>query len=124
GQEQSMLALCDKRCMVRTMPPVVKMKAVDERLRARPGETVPCRLVLERTSLFAGPMDVELISAPAEVTADKVRFGAGESAAATAVRLGPGVSLKSAPALKFRATGRLQGEAVAVTEVTVAVQLD
>ncbi len=125
GQELSMLALSDKRCMIRSMPPVVKLKAVDPVLAARIAETVPCRLELERTSNFMGPMQIELIEpAPASgVSAAKFHVDAGQSSALVPVQFAAASSLPSGTTLKFRATGNLAGDILVVSEATVALKM-
>jgi len=124
GQKQSMLALCDKRCMIRTLPTLVKLKAAEEEVVARRGSTVTCQLVLERTSNFAGPMEVELVEPDgrAGFTADKVRIEAGQNRATVPVRVAKMAT--SRQALKFRATGRLPGEVTVISEATVAVKME
>src|SRR5206468_9773685 len=60
GQKQAMLGISDKRCMIRTRPPLVKLRAADEQVVIRPGAVVPVKVLLERTSNFSGSMEVEL----------------------------------------------------------------
>ncbi|MBI1914595.1 MAG: hypothetical protein HYS12_07635 [Planctomycetes bacterium] len=123
GQKQSMLALCDKRCMIRTLPPMVKLKAAADQVIARPGTTVTCNLVLERTSNFAGPMEVELVDPDAQAgfVAEKVRIEPGQNRATVSVRVAKTAMSRN---LKFRATGRLPGDVTVVTEATVAVKVE
>ncbi|MFQ5731288.1 MAG: hypothetical protein ACE5KM_04955, partial [Planctomycetaceae bacterium] len=60
GRRQSVLVLSEKRNMLRTLPPVVKMNAVAPAVTGVAGKTVRCELQLERTSNFPGPMTVRL----------------------------------------------------------------
>jgi hypothetical protein len=122
GQQQSMLAIADKRCMVRTLPSLVQLKAIDDRVTAQPGETVRCRLMLERTPNFTGPMDIDLIEPTAATGffADPVRISAGETEAEIAVRIGTPLAAESV--LKFRATGRLGDDVVVVSQATMPLQ--
>jgi hypothetical protein len=122
GQKQSMLTLCDKRCMIRTLPPVVKLKAADKQITVRPREKVACKLVLERTSNFKGPMDVELLSDEG-LTADKVHIEAGATTVTVTVHAGPKVTAREGLALRFRAIGQLPGDVTVISETTVAVNV-
>jgi hypothetical protein len=121
GQQQTLVGLSDRRCMVRTRPPVVKLRAVTESLVARPG-AVECQLALERTSLFNGAMQIELIDAPPGVTlaVEKVEIPVGKDAVAVVVKLTKAVS--NATALKFRATGKAGGGVTVVSEAVVALK--
>lgn len=121
GQKQAMLAICDKRCMIRTTPPVAKLRAADASIPLGPGAAAECRLVLERTSNFAGPMDVELRDPPPGVSADKVRIEAGQTTIAVRVQVGGGATQRPL-ALRFRGTGQLAGGAVVVSETRVELR--
>ena len=121
GQKQTLLAVCDKRCMVRTLPPVAKLRAVTSEVEARPGAVLTCKLVLDRTSTFTGPATVELVALPG-FTAEPVRLKEGEKQVAVTVRVGEGIRLPPDVALKFRATGNLPSGATLVTEATIAVR--
>jgi hypothetical protein len=123
GQKHAMLALCDKRCMIRTLPPVVKLKAADKQLTVRSGEKIACKLVLERTSNFKGPMDVELIDPDSGFTADKIHIKAGETSATVTVLLGPKVAAGEGLALRFRAIGQMPGDVTVISETVVAVKV-
>jgi hypothetical protein len=122
GQKQSMLALCDKRCMIRTMPTLVKLKAAADQVVARPGTALTCKMVLERTSNFPGPMDVELIDADRQAgfTAEKVRIAAGQDHATVSVHVP--TTAASRKVLTFRAIGRLPGDGMVISEATVTVK--
>jgi hypothetical protein len=120
GQKQTLLSVSTHRCMVRTLPPVVKLRAETKEIAARPGETVECRLVVERAA-FNGPLDVALLEAPG-FAADPVHVEAGQSELTIRVRL------TSEPqagdrALQFRATGRLETGQTARTEASVPVRI-
>jgi hypothetical protein len=123
GQKQAMLAVCEKRCMIRTMPPVVKLKATEERLSLRPGGMVSCPLVLERTANFTGPMDVELLNPPPGVSADKLRIEPSATRATVTVRAAANVRFATAT-VRFRATGtRAQGvKVISEAEATVSME--
>ena len=124
GQKQSMLAISDKRNMIRTMPTVVKLKALDDHVTVKPGETVRCRLFLDRTPNFDGVMDIELISPESNsgFVAERVRIAAGETLADVAVRVGDLAGCPSNLSIQFRAVGQLHEDVTVISETTVSVR--
>lgn len=123
GQDQSVLVLSEKRNMLRSMPPVVKLKSVDETVQATPGETIPVRLQLQRTSNFPGPMKVELLNSPSasgiEIAPAEFAAGERELTVQLAVTRKPGT--KPMP-LVFRATGQLRDRKI-LSETRVELQV-
>lgn len=122
GRQQTILAVADRRCMVRTRPPVTKLRAAESQLHARSGSPVECGLVLDRTSNFGGAMRVELVEAPPGVS---LRGGTAEipaGSAAVTVKVDVGSSVPAA--LKFRATGQMAGGATVVSEAVVVLKWD
>src|SRR2546423_5289182 len=105
------MALSDRRCMVRTRPPVAKLRAADETVAARAGSVVECKLILDRTSQFSGDVQVELIDSPPGVVrlSEQAEIPAGKDSVTLKVRLSKEASRSSAPSLKFRATGKISG---------------
>ena len=126
GQRQSMLSICDKRNMIRTMPTVVKLKSLDDSVTARPGATVRCQLVLDRTPNFDGAMDIELVEPEIRsgFTAERVRIEPGQTRAEVSVRIGDSASLPSDLSFKFRAVGQLREEVTVISEVAIPVRID
>lgn len=121
GTKQTILAVCEKRCMVRTMPPVVKLRATATASTARPGEMIECKLALERTTNFTGPADIELVATPG-AHADAVHIESGSNEAVLRVKLDRDVPVPlNGLILKFRATGPLPSGTVAVSEATIAL---
>ncbi|MDA1163425.1 MAG: hypothetical protein O3B13_10010 [Planctomycetota bacterium] len=121
GKEQSVLVLAEKRNMLRSMPPVVKLRSIDEFISAAEGETVSCGLRLQRTTNFDGPMKVELLSQFPEVCveAGAAVFDAGK--AETTIPVKVATSKTDSPViLRFRATGQLN-DRVLITETTVTL---
>ena len=110
--------------MIRTMPTVVKLKAVDDHFLAKPGETVHCQLFLERTPNFDGAMDVELIAAESTsgFAADRVRIAAGATRAEIFVRVGDLTRCPSDLSLKFRAVGQLREDVTLISETSIPVR--
>jgi hypothetical protein len=125
GQQQSLLVLSEKRNMLRSMPPVVKLKAVEPQITATPGGTAICRLRLERTSNFDGPMRIELVDAESSLAlaADKVSFGSGQSEVEVAIRISDAMPSGAECTLKFRATGHLNSNIVVISEGTVRLRV-
>src|SRR6185436_16277520 len=60
GQPQSTCIVSEMRCMVRTLPTVTRLVADDRELSFAADGTATCRLRLERTSLFSGPLQISL----------------------------------------------------------------
>jgi hypothetical protein len=126
GQRQSTLVVSEKRNIVRTLPPVVKLAAADKEIAARPGETVRCKFVLDRTSNFTGAMDVELVEPQPETgfVAEPVRIEANQSTAEVAVRVPAQLDRTTAPILRFRARGQLSPQVTIVSEATVSLKFE
>jgi hypothetical protein len=124
GRRQSTLVVSEKRNLIRTLPTVVKLKAAEKEVAARPGATVTCKLQLERTSNFPGPMEVELVASADEqgVRADPVRIEQGKSDAAVEVHFSPDLEPRVGTALRFRATGKLDGTIPVITETALPVR--
>ncbi|GAB4141079.1 MAG: hypothetical protein Tsb009_10720 [Planctomycetaceae bacterium] len=121
GKRQSVLVLSEKRNMLRTLPPVVKLKSVTEAVNAKPGSTVSCRLKLERTSNFPGPMTVQLLPTPG-FSARPVTFKARQTKVEIPVVVNQSVEAKTTQ-LKFRAAGKMQNGTQIYSETTVEVRL-
>lgn len=124
GKEQAVLVLAEKRNMLRSMPPVVKLRSVDETISATAGETVSCRLRLQRTSNFDGLMKVELLNEMSDscVVPGAATFAAGETLATVPIKVGPSKNGESVK-LRFRATGQLNDRIlISETEVTLNIQ--
>ncbi len=126
GQRQTMLSICDKRNMIRTMPTVVKLKSLDEAVTARLGSIVRCQLVVDRTPNFDGAMEIELVEPEARsgFIAERVRIEAGQTRAEVAIRLGDSVNLPPDLSFKFRAVGQLREDVKVISEVAVPVRIE
>lgn len=125
GQRQSMLSICDKRNMIRTMPTVVKLKALDEHVVFRPGATIRCQFMLDRTANFDGAMDLELIEPTARTgfTAERLRIEPGQTRADVSVRIDNSASGPPDLSLRFRAVGQLREDVTVISEVVVPVRV-
>src|SRR5262249_35602538 len=107
----------------RTLPTLVRLRAVQGEVTARPGGAVSCPFVLDRTPNFTGAMTLVLLETPG-FTAEAGGIEAGSRAAVLHGRLHKGGRPPPAPGLRFRATGQLASGAAVVTEATVAVGLE
>lgn len=123
GDPQSLLVVSEKRCMLRTLPTVVKLKSATESLTATPGEKVRVPLVLKRTSNFNGPMRLELVSPPAGLEVPPLEIGEGQEEIAVPVSLPADLSAESPLQLHFRATGDFPGHLELISETDVEITL-
>lgn len=122
GQKQSMLVVSTMRCMIRTLPTVVRLRAKQREFTAPPGAIVRVPLVLDRTPNFSGPLQVELVDPPTGVAAAPCQFEDGASETVIDIKVG---TLSSQPAkldLRIRGTGRLDEKAVVVSETAVTLK--
>ena len=105
--------------MLRTLPPVVKLKAIDKQLSCPTGTRVRCRLKLQRTSNFLGPMDLTLVSDPtrSDCSLEPLSIAAGQSEIECDLQMG---QLTGNRELIFRATGQMAGQTV-ISETRVSV---
>jgi len=123
GDRQSVLVLSEKRNMIRTLPPVVKLKAVDDEMEVRRGETVMCRLALERTSNFLGPMKVTLLdSSDTPCSAEPITIPARATEAQIALSLESSIPTESFTA-RLRAIGELKPGTQVITETQVVLRV-
>jgi hypothetical protein len=121
GQQQSTCIVSEMRCMVRTLPTVTRLQAVDRELTFSADGTASCRLHLDRTSLFSGPLQITLMEDAASrgLTAESVSIPAGKTEALLVVRRNPAERLSPKAALRFRGTGDLGGGTTVITEVLI-----
>ena len=124
GVEQHVLVVSEKRNMLRTLPPVVKLKAPTPVVVARPGETTWCEVELNRTSNFPGSMTVSLPPGhPATVSMKEIVVAAGQSM----IRLPLEIAAECKPGSRFPLTIRGQGplesdpSVIIVTETVLQV---
>ena len=123
GQKQSTCIVSEMRCMVRTLPTVTRLQAVDRELSLSADGTAYCRLHLDRTSLFSGPLQISLTEDAASrgLTAEPVIIPAGKTEALLVVRRNAGEKLSPKAALRFRGTGDLGEGTTVITEVVVPI---
>jgi hypothetical protein len=121
GQQQSLLVVSEKRNIIRTLPPVVKLKVAEKQLIAREGQVVPCRLELERTPNFTGPMEVELRASDPGFSADPMTIQANQTAAVVHVHVPGNRPPHADTTLRFHARGQLPTSTLIVSEATLNV---
>jgi hypothetical protein len=100
---------------------VVKLKAVDKQLVVHEGKTLECRLELERTPNFTGPMEVELRAPHPGFSADPVTIQANQTAAVVHVHVPANRPPHANTTLRFRARGQLPTSTPIVSEATLNV---
>ena len=120
---QSLLVVSEKRCMLRTLPTVVKLRALTETLSGVPGQTVRVPLVLKRTTNFSGPMRLELVDAPAGIKVPPCEIAAGQEEVEVAVPLPADLSAKTPLQLHFRAIGEFPGHLQLISETDDQIKL-
>jgi hypothetical protein len=123
GDEQSQLVVSTMRCMIRTLPPVAKLKTVEREVVCQSDGSVDCHLILDRTANFSGSMRVEFIdpASRSRFTAEPVTIREGQSTATLTVRH-HGSDSPSGAVLRFRGVGDLSDGAQVVSEATVIVR--
>ena len=124
GQTQTLLVVSTMRCMIRTLPTVVKLRAVNRELTAQPGGSIACPLVLDRTSHFTGPMQIQLLDPPVGITAVPTSVAAGETHAEVNVRIDASLKLPANLKLNFRAIGTMNGDTQVVSEAPLSLKIE
>jgi len=126
GRVQSTCVVSEMRCMVRTLPTVAHLHSVDREITLRRGEVTRCRLWLDRTPLFNGPMTVALTNpAPGSgILVAPVRIPAGENEAAIELHLAADAQARDVVNLRLRGTGDLGDGATVVSEALVTAWID
>lgn len=124
GQTQSLLVVSTMRCMIRTLPTVARLKSPDKELLVRAGSPTMCRLQLDRTPLFEGPMRVEILEAPAGITAEPVVISADAKSAELQLRVDAGCTARSGQMLRIRAVGEWEHDSQVISEVTLPLRVE
>ncbi len=123
GQKQTLLAVSEKRCMIRTLPTLVRLRALPGELTVRPGEELTCKFTLDHTADFADGIQVELIDAVG-FSAEPTRLEADGKSVVVKVRVDKGAKRATEQLLRFRATGKLVSGETVVTSAAVALKLE
>jgi hypothetical protein len=116
GQQQTLLAVSTHRCMIRTTPPVAKLRAVTKEIDAQPGAIALCKMILDRAA-FTGPVELDLMET-AGFKAEKVTIEAGQTEAVLRVRMDANMPAADGT-LTVRATGKLDTGDIVVTEAAI-----
>jgi hypothetical protein len=121
GQRLTQAFVSEMRCMIRPLPTVVKLVAVQDKMIAKAGDEVNCRLRLDRTSVFNGPMKIELIEPDVEsgIVANPATIDAQQTEASIVVKLPHRLNMAKPIRVQFRATGQLPGYVSIVSEAEV-----
>ena len=124
GRRQSFLVVSEKRNMLRTLPPVVKLIAATPRLVAGAESVLRCHLKLKRTSNLTGPMRIELTNLPEglPVRIEPTSIKAGQSDVVIPIHLTGALMPGEEFRLTFRATGKMESGVEIITEVPVLLE--
>ncbi len=125
GDEQSLLVVSEKRCMLRSLPTVVKLKAPQGPMQIVPGGGGVCRLQLQRTTNFRDSMEIELVGDARRLgfTAPRVTIQPGQTEVDIPVRMAADIEPRDEWELKFRATGAYPGHVRVISEAVCPVRL-
>jgi hypothetical protein len=120
------LVLSEKRNMLRTLPPVVKLKTVSKTVSAKPGGQATCRLRLQRTSNFPGPMNLRLLeqSLNAGFQVEAADIAASKRDCNVSLKLPADAKPGTTHRLKFEARGRMPNGTLVITGTTVTVRVE
>lgn len=121
GQAQTMLVISTMRCMIRTLPTVVKLRTSVASLNGMPDSTVSCPLVLDRTPNFSGAMEVQLVDPPQGITALPVTIPENESTGTLLIEVDSAVALSEIGPLKLRAVGEMDDSVRVISETTATI---
>ena len=110
--------------MIRTLPPVAKLKAVERELVVAADGTARCRLAFDRTSQFSGPVELELVDAEPGIQAKPMTIPAEQSTVEMEIQFAPEARRSPEMRLKFRARGAMPGEALVVSEASIPLRFD
>lgn len=121
GQPQTMLVISTMRCMIRTLPTVVKLRTSPsaESLKAQPGGTVSCPLMLDRTPNFSGAMEIQLVDPPEGISASPITIPANETTGTISIHVDSDVAMGKIVTLKFRAIGEMDDSVQVISETTI-----
>ena len=123
GQKQTMLVVSTMRCMIRTLPTVARLRSIERELTVHKGHPLRCSLIVDRTSLFSGPLKVELVDAAPGIHADPVLIPADRSETEIMVDFDSLETAGQQSNLVFRAVGEMAGDVKLVTETHVPIKI-
>ena len=107
GTQHSFIAVAEKRNMIRTLPTVIQLRAKDQTIQCRPGQTIPVEFNIRRTSNMRNELTLTCRSSPdSGLTSAPVQIEAGAVTASASISI-PEDMKPGIRRLRFRATGRL-----------------
>ena len=116
------MILAEKRNMLRTLPPVVKLKTRDPEIDVHAGETTEIHLFLDRTKNFDGPMQISLVGeTPPGLSIGSAEIPPGGIEAAISIQAAREWSHGAATNLRFRAVGQIDKTKL-ITEATIKIR--
>ena len=121
GQKQTMLVVSTMRCMIRTLPTVVKLRSRERELVVSGLEPVICSLVLDRTPNFTGLMQIRLVDPPPGISAEATTIGPGEDSTDMAIQIAGLMPRPSSVPLRFRAVGIMDDDVQVVSEASATL---
>jgi len=121
GQKQTMLVVSTMRCMIRTLPTVVKLRSRDREFFASADGPTACSLILDRTPNFTGSMQIHLVDPPPGISAEATTIGLGEVSADIAIQIDGQMPRPSSVPLRFRAVGVMDDNVQVVSEATATL---
>ncbi len=126
GRAQSTCVVSEMRCMIRTLPTVTRLTAVDREVTLRRGGAGKCRLHLDRTPLFGGPLTVSLaeLDSVAGISITPALIPAGQSDAILEIRAATDAMPASGLPLLLRGTGDLDNGATVVSEARIRLRVE
>jgi hypothetical protein len=128
SREQTTCVVSEMRCMIRTLPTVTRLVAIDREASLTQGQSMKLRLRLDRTSLFAGPLVVSLaepdVAAAAGISAAPIEILAGHSEATIELRAAADARPAQQVSLRFRGTGDLGNGTTVVCETRVQARVE
>ena len=119
GKQQHILVVSEKRNMLRTLPPVVKLERPQREFTAVAGATTNCTVELNRTSNFPGSMTITLKGPhPQAVSMQPVNVEAGQ----TSIQLPVEISSDAEPGSQFTLSVRGEGPLDSNPAVTIVTE--
>ncbi len=124
GQRQSLLVVSTMRCMIRPLPTVARLKSLTAEVACQPNTKVTCRLQLDRTPNFTGPVTIQLIAPTIDegFSAEPVVLPADQSTVDVIVHVSANPSPSRDTALIFRAVGQMSDNVQMLSQAHIPVR--
>ena len=123
GEKQATLVVSEKRNLVRTLPPVVKLKSGHDGVPFMPGQMTRLQLELERTSNFTGEMEIQLLDSDEQygISIDPVHFEVGQNKVHVNVRFSANARVRPQSSLRLRGHGVLYEDIPVISETSIPI---